>query len=241
MAMRSDGRRPSELRSVKLIPNYVDYPEGSILITQGNTRVLCNVTFEHDLPDWIKSQKLPGGWLTADYAMLPRSTHRRTPRERTALSGRTFEIRRLIGRSLRAAIDLDKIGAHTFIIDCDVLQADGGTRTAAITGGFTALAIAIKKLIMRGILQEDPLVTQVAAVSVGILNGEPLLDLSYQEDSAAEVDANIVMTAYGDFVEFQASAEKQPFSHQTIQALIGLAKEGVSQLFELQESIIADF
>jgi ribonuclease PH len=239
--MRSDGRKPSELRTVKLIPNYVDYPEGSILIIQGNTRVLCNVTLEHDVPEWIKAHKLPGGWVTAEYAMLPRSTHRRTPREKTALSGRTSEIRRLIGRSLRAVMDLNKIGTHTFIIDCDVLQADGGTRTAAITGGFTALAIAIKKLIMRGILQEDPLITRVAAVSVGILKGEPLLDLSYQEDSAAEVDANIVMTAHGDFVEFQASAEKQPFSYQTMQTFIGLAEEGISQLFKLQDSIIADF
>jgi ribonuclease PH len=239
MAMRSDQRDPSQLRIVKLIPNYVDYPEGSVLIVQGNTRVLCNVSVEKGVPNWMKANNLPGGWITAEYAMLPRATHLRTSRETSATSGRTYEIRRLIGRSLRAAIDLNKIGALTYIIDCDVLQADGGTRTAAITGGFAALAIALKKMVLDGVLQEDPVITQVAAVSVGILNGIPILDLSYQEDSAAEVDANIVMTAQGDFVEIQASAEKQPFSYQSMGELLDLAKQGISHLFKLQYSTIA--
>jgi ribonuclease PH len=239
MAMRSDQRDPSQLRIVKLIPNYVDYPEGSVLIVQGNTRVLCNVSVEQGVPNWMKANNLPGGWITAEYAMLPRATHLRTSRETSATSGRTYEIRRLIGRSLRAAIDLNKIGALTYIIDCDVLQADGGTRTAAITGGFAALAIALKKMVIDGVLQEDPVITQVAAVSVGILNGIPILDLSYQEDSAAEVDANIVMTAQGDFVEIQASAEKQPFSYQSMGELLDLAKQGISHLFKLQNSTIA--
>jgi ribonuclease PH len=239
MAMRSDQRDPSQLRIVKLIPNYVDYPEGSVLIVQGNTRVLCNVSVEKGVPNWMKANNLPGGWITAEYAMLPRATHLRTSRETSATSGRTYEIRRLIGRSLRAAIDLNKIGALTYIIDCDVLQADGGTRTAAITGGFAALAIALKKMVIDGVLQEDPVITQVAAVSVGILNGIPILDLSYQEDSAAEVDANIVMTAQGDFVEIQASAEKQPFSYQSMGELLDLAKQGISHLFKLQNSTIA--
>lgn len=232
--MRIDGRKPSELRQVEFIPNFVDYPEGSILIAQGNTRILCNVTIEHGVPNWMKSNNIPGGWITAEYAMLPRATHQRTPRESSMPSGRTQEIRRLIGRSLRAAIELEKLGPHTCIVDCDVLQADGSTRTAAITGGFVALAIALKRLTNQGILIDDVITKQVAAVSVGILNHQPILDLCYEEDVAADVDANIVMTSQGDYVELQATAEKHPFSYQKMQELLNLARVGIARLMELQ-------
>jgi len=232
--MRIDGRKPSELRQVEFIPNFVDYPEGSILIAQGNTRILCNVTIEHGVPNWMKSNNIPGGWITAEYAMLPRATHQRTPRESSMPSGRTQEIRRLIGRSLRAAIELEKLGPRTCIVDCDVLQADGSTRTAAITGGFVALAIALKRLTNQGILVDDVVTKQVAAVSVGILNHQPLLDLCYEEDVAADVDANIVMTSQGDFVELQATAEKHPFSYQKMEEILNLAQVGIARLMELQ-------
>jgi ribonuclease PH len=236
--MRIDGRKPAELRKVELLPNYVEYPEGSILITQGNTRILCNVTIEQGVPNWMKSNNIPGGWVTAEYSLLPRATHQRTPRESHGLGGRTQEIRRLIGRSLRAAIDLEKLGPHTCIVDCDVIQADGSTRTVAVTGGFAALSIALKKMINQGNIRNGVITTQIAATSVGILGGQPLLDLCYEEDVAAEVDANIVMTSQGEYVELQATAEKCPFSHQKMEELLVLAKEGITQLMELQRTAI---
>lgn len=236
--MRIDGRKLADLRKVELIPNYSKFPEGSILMIQGHTRILCNITIEEGVPNWMRSSNLPGGWVTAEYALLPRATHQRTRRETTGLSGRTQEVRRMIGRSLRAGIDLVKLGPRTCIVDCDVLQADGGTRTAAITGGFAALAIALKKLVRQGDLEEEVIDSQIAAVSVGLLNCQPLLDLCYQEDVAAEVDANIVMNSKGEFVELQATAEKQPFSYQKMEELLYIARQGITELMELQQVAI---
>ena len=237
--MRIDGRKADELRPVELKPDFVIYPEGSVLITAGNTQVLCNVTIEPGVPRWMQSQEKPTGWITAEYAMLPRATQERTARETRGLGGRTQEIRRLIGRSLRAAVDLDKLGAWTCIIDCDVLQADGGTRTAAITGGYVALALALKKSIAQGTIPADIFLAPVAAVSVGIVNGHPLLDLCYQEDSAAEVDLNVVVNADGRYIEIQGTAERQPFSRQMLDHLLDLANRGIGELLELQNSVLA--
>ena len=237
--MRIDGRKADEMRPVELKPDFVIYPEGSVLITAGNTQVLCNVTIEPGVPRWMQSQEKPTGWITAEYAMLPRATQERTARETRGLGGRTQEIRRLIGRSLRAAVDLDKLGAWTCIIDCDVLQADGGTRTAAITGGYVALALALKKSIAQGTIPADIFLAPVAAVSVGIVNGHPLLDLCYQEDSAAEVDLNVVVNADGRYIEIQGTAERQPFSRQMLDHLLDLANRGIGELLELQNSVLA--
>lgn len=232
--MRKDGREPNELRPVNMNPNFIIYPEGSVLITVGDTQVLCNVTIEAGVPRWMQSQQNQTGWVTAEYAMLPRSTQERTPRETKGLGGRTQEIRRLIGRSLRAAVDLKKLGAWTCIVDCDVLQADGGTRTAAITGGYVALALALRKMIARGEIPADVFLAPVAAVSVGIVAGQALLDLCYQEDSAAEVDLNVVMNADGHYIEIQGTAEGQPFARQRLDTLLDLANQGVEKLLEIQ-------
>jgi ribonuclease PH len=221
-----------------MAPDYVAYPEGSALIAVGETRVLCNVTVEEGVPSWMRVQGVEGGWITAEYALLPRSTHRRTPRETRGLRGRSQEIRRLIGRSLRAAVDLHKLGERTCIVDCDVIQADGGTRSAAITGGYVALVIALRKLIRGGLLPPDVLKKAVAAVSVGIVNGEPVLDLCYEEDSMAEVDFNVVMTGEGEFVEVQGTAEGSPFDRQTMDQLVDLAAQGTRQLFEIQRTVL---
>lgn len=236
--MRPDGRRFDQLRAVSLALDYVIYPEGSVLISQGNTRILCNVSVEEGVPRWMSAQNIMGGWITGEYALLPRSTHVRTPRETSGLSGRTQEIRRLIGRSLRAAVDLEKLGPRSLIIDCDVLQADGGTRTAAITGGYVAMAIALKKLARSGIIPPDTLKSHVAAVSTGVIEGQALLDLSYQEDSAAQVDMNIVMNSEGDFIEVQGTAEGQPFSRQLLDKMLSLAQEGIYELFEIQRNVL---
>ena len=236
---RPDGRKSDELRPLRITPNYITYPEGSVLIETGNTRLICNVTIEEGVPRWMQSQRLPGGWVTGEYAMLPRATHTRTPRETNGPSGRTQEIRRLIGRSLRAAIDLEKLGPRTCTIDCDVLQADGGTRTAAITGGYVALAIALQKLIATGIIPPETLKTAVAAVSVGIVGGVPLLDLCYQEDSNAESDLNIVMNAQGEYIEVQGTAEKAPFARPALETLLDMAYKGIGLLLETQRTILA--
>lgn len=233
--MRSDGRANNALRPVKITPGYVEYPEGSVLIEMGKTRVLCAVTIESRVPQWMVGQNQ--GWLSAEYAMLPRATHSRTPRETTP-SPRSQEIRRLIGRSLRAAVDLRVIGERTLTVDCDVLQADGGTRTAAITGAYVAVAIALDKMIRNKDASPRALKTAVAAVSVGIVGGELLLDLNYAEDSRAEVDFNVVMTAEGNFVEVQGTGEGATFSRAQLNKLIDLAKGGIEQLLDIQQTIL---
>ena len=236
--MRIDGRNNEELRPISLTPGYVDYPEGSVLITMGKTRLLCNVSIGEGVPRWMQLQGLPGGWITAEYGMLPRSTHTRTPRESGGPSGRTQEIRRLIGRSLRAAVDLSLLGPRTLTIDCDVIQADGGTRTAAISGGYVALALALKPLILSGQLSPQVMKNNVAAVSVGVVDGEPMLDLSYTEDSKAEVDVNVVMTDQAEFIEVQGTAEGAPFSRTALDRLLELAYHGITELFVIQGSIL---
>ncbi|MBC8446842.1 MAG: ribonuclease PH, partial [Chloroflexi bacterium] len=215
--MRKDERAADELRPVQLTLDYVQYAEGSVLIAMGGTRVLCNVSVEDRLPRWLLNQSGgKQGWLTAEYALLPRSTHTRTPRETQGLRGRTQEIRRFIGRSLRAAVNLELLGERQLMVDCDVLQADGGTRTAAVTGGYVAVALALRRLIVQGAVPAGVLRTPVAAVSVGVVDGLPLLDLDYGEDSRAAVDGNVVMTAAGELVEAQFTAEGRPFDRAAL-------------------------
>jgi len=235
MSMRPDGRNWNELRSAKITPGYVDYPEGSVLIEMGKTRVLCAVSVENQAPKWLAGQNQ--GWLTAEYAMLPRATHTRSARELTP-SARSQEIRRLIGRSLRAAVDLRVIGERTLNVDCDVLQADGGTRCASITGAYVAVALALDKMIHNKTASPRVLKTAVAAVSVGIVNGEPILDLNYAEDSRAQVDFNVVMTAEGNFVEVQGTGEGATFSRAQMNKLLDLAKGGIEELLALQEKVL---
>ena len=236
--MRVDGRKPDELRPVLLIPDFITFPEGSVLIELGSTRVLCNASISDGVPAWLEKREPQQGWVTAEYALLPRSTNTRTPRETQGLRGRTHEIKRLIGRCLRSAVDLVKLGPRTCIIDCDVLQADGGTRTAAITGGYVALALAIRKLTQAGTLPEGVIQNQIAAVSAGLVAGEPLLDLCYAEDSAADCDMNVVMTASGHYIEIQSSAEEAPFSRQELNTLLDFASNGISSLLNQQDEII---
>ena len=233
--MRPDHRLNHQLRPVKITPGYLDYSEGSVLIEAGKTRVLCAVSIEAGVPRWLDGRGQ--GWLTAEYAMLPRATHERMPRETTP-SARSQEIRRLIGRSLRAAVDLKMIGENTLTIDCDVLQADGGTRTAAITGAYVALALALKKMIADKTASPRALKTQVAAVSVGIIGGDEMLDLCYAEDSRAEVDFNVVMTAEGKFIEVQGTAEGNPFARDAMDRLVNLARDGISELFKIQAAVL---
>ena len=235
---RTDSRANDMLRPVQITLGYQDYPEGSALIEMGNTRVICAVSVEDRVPGFLRGQGV--GWVTAEYAMLPRSTHTRTPRKPDRIAGRSQEIQRLIGRSLRAVIDLPAIGERTLTVDCDVLQADGGTRTAAITGGYVALYKALHTLKKRGVLPVIPLKRAVAAISVGIVDRERLLDLCYEEDSRAAVDFNVVMTDNGDFVEIQGTAEGKPFSKKDIDELIILADIGINQLFEAQKALLAE-
>ncbi|TAH53972.1 MAG: ribonuclease PH [Chloroflexota bacterium] len=232
---RPDNRKSTEMRPVKMTPGYIEYPEGSVLIEMGKTRVLCAVSVENQVPKWLVGQNQ--GWLTAEYAMLPRATHTRSQRETTP-SARSQEIRRLIGRSLRAAVDLRLIGERTLNVDCDVLQADGGTRTAAITGAYVAVCIALDKMIQKKDASPRALKTAVAAVSVGIVNGEPVLDLNYAEDSRAQVDFNVVMTAEGNFVEVQGTGEGATFSRKQMEQLLGLAQKGIQQLLEIQQQTL---
>jgi len=233
---RLDGRANDELRPVRITPDYLDYAEGSALIEMGATRVLCAVSTEERVPPWLQGRGQ--GWLTAEYAMLPRSTVVRTPREVLGLRGRTQAIRRFIGRSLRAAVDLEALGERTLIVDCDVIQADGGTRTAAITGGYVALALALEKLIRGGLLPPHVLKRAVAAVSVGIVEGEALLDLCYEEDARAQVDVNVVMTAQGRYVEVQGTAEGAPFARETMDRLLDLAEKGIQELLGFQREVL---
>lgn len=234
---RSDRRANDELRAVRFRPGYVDYPEGSVLIEMGKTRVLCNVSIEDRVPVWREASG--GGWLTAEYALLPRSTQRRISRQHGAESARSQEIRRLIGRALRAAVDVDRLGPRTLTVDCEVLQADGGTRTAAVTGGYVAVALALRQLIGRGDLSPAVLVTPVAAISVGLVAGQALLDLNYEEDAEADVDLNVVMTAAGEFVEVQGTAEGRPFGRAALDSLLDLAADGISQLLKAQMEVLA--
>lgn len=231
-------RAPNELRPVDFILDYVMHPEGSVLISAGNTRVLCNATVEEKLPPWLRYANDRHGWVTAEYAMLPRSTNSRNSREIAKPRGRTQEIQRLIGRSLRGAVDLKALGERQIIVDCDVIQADGGTRTAAITGGYVALALAIKRLEKRDKISSGTLTHAVAAVSVGIVNKKAVLDLDYQLDLAADVDMNVVMTGNGQFVEVQGTAEGQPFSRDGLNAMLQLAEQGIQELLEKQTAVL---
>jgi len=235
---RGDGRKPDQLRPVKLAPGVAPSALGSVLIHMGNTQVVCAVTMEDDVPRWMKGKE-SGGWLTAEYSMLPYASTERVRREAAAgkQSGRTQEIQRLIGRSLRAVVDLDALGARTLWVDCDVLQADGGTRTASITGAFVALRLAVERLLREGRLESNPIREAVAAVSVGVVEGVPMLDLCYAEDVAAGVDMNLVMTSRGAFVEVQGTAEDRPFSPDHLEAMLALGRKGIRRLIEAQESI----
>ncbi len=236
--MRSDNRQPDQLRPVRIATNYLMTAEGSALIEVGHTRVLCAASVEESVPQFLRGSGR--GWVTAEYSMLPRATATRTPREvaKGRQSGRTLEIQRLIGRSLRSVVDPAALGDRTVIVDCDVLQADGGTRTASITGAYVALVQALQKLVKYGKLKSLPITQPVAATSVGILRGEPLLDLCYEEDSSAEVDMNLVMTGSGRFVELQATAEKTPFDDEQLERMVGLARRGITELFEIQKAAL---
>ncbi len=236
--MRIDGRKPAQMRPVTVEPDYLLTAEGSVLISVGHTRVLCAASVEDTVPSFLRGGGQ--GWVTAEYAMLPRATITRTPREikKGREGGRTMEIQRLIGRALRGVIDLKALGERSIVLDCDVLQADGGTRTTAITGAFIALGLAVGKLVKGGILRANPIRDYVAATSVGMLNGEGLLDLCYEEDSAAEVDMNIVMTGSGKFVELQATAEQKEFDDAQLATLLSLGRQGVSELITLQKKYV---
>ena len=236
--MRSDGRANDALRAVSITPNTLDYADGSALIVCGQTRVLCAASVEKAVPVWMQGRGT--GWITGEYGMLPRSTLTRTPREMSGPSGRTQEIRRLIGRSLRAAVDLQHLGERMIIVDCDVIQADGGTRTASITGGYVALMLALRRLVESGLVSERVFGLPVAAVSTGLVNGQVLLDLCYAEDSHAEVDCNVVMNTAGEFIEVQGAAEGRPFSRETMNALLDLAQRGIEQLIALQRRVLAN-
>jgi len=240
MSTRTDGRRPDQLRPITLEANFAPYATGSVLIGFGNTRVICAATIEPKVPTWMRQQGVKGGWLTAEYSMLPYSTLDRKQRDisKGKLDGRTVEIQRLIGRSLRAVLDLQKLGENTLWIDCDVLQADGGTRTASITGAYLAARLAIQKLLDAKKIAENPLVDSVAAVSVGLCEGRELLDLAYVEDKDAEVDANIVMTGKGQFVEVQVSGEEATFSQEQHQQLLVVAQKGLKELSALQTAFL---
>jgi ribonuclease PH len=241
MPARIDGRSADQLRPLTIEVNVAPYASGSVLLGFGATRVICAATIEAKVPSWMKQQGVKGGWLTAEYSMLPYSTLDRKPRDITKgkIDGRTVEIQRLIGRSLRAILDLEKLGEHTLWIDCDVLQADGGTRTASITGAYLAARLAIQKLLDAKKISENPLTDSVAAVSVGLFKGEALLDLNYVEDKDAEVDANVVMTGRGQFVEVQSSGEESTFSHAQLQQLLGLSQKGLAELAAAQAAFLA--
>ena len=237
---RVDGRRPDQLRPIRFQNHIAPHATGSTLVEWGQTRVICGVTVEETVPRWMKEQNVTSGWITAEYSMLPYSTLQRKQRDiaRGKIDGRSQEIQRLIGRSIRAAVDLEKLGPRTIWVDCDVLQADGGTRTAAITGSYVALHLAIKKLLAENKLKENPLPNAVAAVSVGIVKEQVLLDLCYVEDVAATVDMNIVMTSAGQFVEVQGSGEESTFSEAQLSAMLATARGGIKQLFAAQRSAV---
>ena len=236
--MRIDNRENNQLRPMSFVRNFTKHAEGAVLVSYGDTKVLCTASIETQVPRWLKGTGK--GWITAEYGMLPRATHERTQREaaKGKQSGRTQEIQRLIGRSLRAMVDLEKLGENTIHIDCDVLQADGGTRTASITGAAVALVDALEKLQAAKKLKADPLVGLVAAVSVGIKNGEVLLDLNYSEDSSCDTDLNVVMTQKGEFIEIQGTAEEKPFSRAQVDEMLAIAEEGIKQLIAEQQAVL---
>ncbi|MBM3787173.1 MAG: ribonuclease PH [Acidobacteria bacterium] len=236
--MRLDGRRPDEMRPLRVEPDFQLTAEGSVLISVGHTRVLCSASVEDAVPSFLRGGGQ--GWVTAEYSMLPRATVTRTPREvkKGRESGRTMEIQRLIGRALRAVVDMKALGERSVVLDCDVLQADGGTRTTAITGAFLAMGIAIGKLVAGGVLKSNPIRDYVAATSVGLAKGVPILDLCYEEDSAADVDMNIVMTGAGKFVELQATAEHEAFDDAQLAGLLGLGRKGAAELIALQKRYV---
>jgi ribonuclease PH len=238
--MRSDGRRANEMRSIKIVRNFLKTPEGSVLIEMGDTRVICNASIEEKVPPFLKDQSK--GWITGEYSMLPRATQIRTMRESTwgRVGGRTHEIQRLIGRSMRSVVDLEALGERTIWLDCDVIQADGGTRTASITGAFVALKDAVSYAIERKLIKRQPVKDYVAAVSVGIIGGEPRLDLSYIEDSAAEVDMNVVMTGSGKLIEVQGTAETEPFGRTHLNELLDLAESGIKKITAIQKDVLQE-
>jgi ribonuclease PH len=240
MMSRTDGRTPTDLRPTKITPGFLAHAEGSVLIEAGRTRVVCSASVEDRVPPFLRNTGK--GWVTAEYGMLPRATSTRTQREATAgkVGGRTQEIQRLIGRSLRSVARLNELGERTIWIDCDVIQADGGTRTASITGGFVALVLALKKLKESGVLRTLPVQDYVAATSVGVVAGTPMIDLAYEEDSRADVDMNVVKTGDGRFIEVQGTAEGPPFERPTLDALLGLADAGIRQLVSMQREILGD-
>ncbi len=235
---RPSGRAGNQLRSIEIIPDYTRYAEGSCLVKFGNTHVLCTASVEEKIPGWMKGQGK--GWITAEYGMLPRSTHSRMDREaaKGKQSGRTQEIQRLVGRALRAVVDLQGLGERQIKIDCDVIQADGGTRTASVTGGYVAMALAMQHLVKIGALPKVPLTDSISAISCGIYNGTPVLDLDYDEDSTAETDANFVITGKGGIVEIQGTAEKEPFSQEEFLTLLDLARKGCGELMEFQKKVL---
>ncbi len=236
--MRPSGRQPNEMRAVNFTRDYTCHAEGSVLVEFGNTKVICNASVDSSVPRWMKGSNK--GWVTAEYGMLPRSTTDRMAREssRGKQGGRTMEIQRLIGRSLRAAVDLEKLGERMITLDCDVIQADGGTRTASISGAFVALSDAINKLIEKGELSESPLLHNIASVSVGVFNGVPVLDLDYAEDSNAETDMNVVMTENGGFIEVQGTAEEAPYSREEMNSMLALAEQGIQEIISLQNQAL---
>lgn len=238
--MRPDGRSAADLREVKITKNYIRTAEGSVLIEMGETRVICTATIEEKVPPFLKDQKK--GWVTGEYAMLPRATSVRNIRESAMgrIGGRTHEIQRLIGRAMRSVMDLETLGERTIWLDCDVIQADGGTRTASITGAFIALKQAVRHALANGLIQKDPVSDYLAAVSVGIVSGEPRLDLSYAEDSTAEVDMNIVMTGSGKYIEVQGTAETQPFDANQLRDMLRLAEGGIRQLIAVQKQVLEE-
>ena len=236
--MRKDGREQAQLRPVNMIKNYIIHPEGSVLIEMGNTKVICNASVEESVPPF---KKMSGeGWVTAEYSMLPRATNTRNKRDisKGKQNARSVEIQRLIGRSLRMAVDFKLLGERTITVDCDVIQADGGTRTASITGGFVALYLACEKLVEDGVLEKSPIVNFVSAISVGIVDGKPCLDLCYVEDSSAEVDMNVVMTDKGEFIELQGTGENNTFDMDALNELLALAKAGNEELNKIQRQVL---
>ena len=238
MIYRSDNRAPDQMRPVNIIPDFISTAEGSALIEIGNTRVICTASVEETVPSFLKGAGK--GWITAEYSMLPRSTLTRTPREsaRGRISGRTHEIQRLIGRAMRAVVDLPQLGERSILLDCDVIQADGGTRTASITGSFVALGLALEKLVEAGTLSSAPIRDFVAAISIGIVDGAVLLDLAYEEDARAEVDLNFVMTSGRKIVEVQATAEQHPFDEGQLKKMMDIASKGIESLIAKQRSIL---
>ena len=234
--MRHSGRANNQIRDIEFVPNFNPYAEGSCLVKFGNTHVICTVTYEDKVPSWLKGQEK--GWITAEYAMIPRATSTRVPRETKKPSGRSQEIQRLIGRSLRAAVDLTKMPDISLLVDCDVIQADGGTRTASITGSFVALYLAIQKLMAEGILTVNPVREFIAAVSCDIYDGEAVADVDYEEDSAAQVDMNFIMTESGKIIEIQGTAEGEPFSEEDFNHLLVLGKQAIKQLTAKQHEVL---